>query len=348
MATEIGQSTPPVKELVLADPYGFDFFQAVRLLKIVWKETIVEKKDNRGAIHFKSHLSLSFPSNTIASIEEVDDKDEYWYSEMVITFMGMVGPQGVLPRHYTETLLSRKKKFDDTTAIEFFDIFTHHVVSLFYDAWEKYNFWVGYESNNQEPLSRYLLDMAGIGTYNLQNQLEVTPYGIKDETLAYYAGLISHYPHSVTSLEAILSDFFQCNIEITQLEGEWLNLDPSFQTSMGRNGQNCILGENIVIGQKVWNVQSQLKVNIGPIEKEKFDHFLPEQPLYEMLVAFIKFYLGNAINLKIQLKLSKDEVPDFILSPNADKGVQLGWTSWIGKEKLTEILDNTVFSIKGT
>ena len=49
----------------------------------------------------------------------------------------------------------------------FLDIFNHRAISLFYRAWEKHHFTVGYERNEQDPLSPHLMDLLGLGTPGL-------------------------------------------------------------------------------------------------------------------------------------------------------------------------------------
>ena len=54
---------------------------------------------------------------------------------MVINFMGLVGPSGVLPLYYTELIVERIRQ-KDRAMLNFLDIFHHRMTSLFYQAWE--------------------------------------------------------------------------------------------------------------------------------------------------------------------------------------------------------------------
>jgi hypothetical protein len=49
---------------------------------------------------------------------------------MVISFLGLTGPQGVLPQHYTQLLIDRVRR-KDFALRDYFDIFHHRMVSLF-------------------------------------------------------------------------------------------------------------------------------------------------------------------------------------------------------------------------
>ncbi len=67
---------------------------------------------------------------------------------MNVNFMGLTGPQGVLPLYYS-ALLRERLRARDSSMRSFLDIFNHRAISLFYRAWEKHHFTVGYESNER-------------------------------------------------------------------------------------------------------------------------------------------------------------------------------------------------------
>ena len=67
--------------------------------------------------------------------------------------MGLTGPSGVLPRHYTELLykIERDVRTPEKHALrDWFDLFNHRFVSLFYRAWEKYRFYIPFERGDYD------------------------------------------------------------------------------------------------------------------------------------------------------------------------------------------------------
>ena len=104
---------------------------------------------------------------------------------MVINFMGLAGPSGVLPLYYTELIVERLRQ-KDRALLSFFDIFNHRMISLFYQAWEKYRFAIAYERGERDRFSHHLMDLIGIGTKRLDNRLAV-----RDDSLLFYSGLLS-------------------------------------------------------------------------------------------------------------------------------------------------------------
>ena len=96
---------------------------------------------------------------------------------MVVSFLGLTGPSGVLPRHYTELMLNRIRD-KDYSLRDFLDLFNHRLISLFYRAWEKSRLPLGYERSrfddpDREPdLATWALYcLVGLGTEGLRGRL---------------------------------------------------------------------------------------------------------------------------------------------------------------------------------
>src|SRR5437588_10322428 len=98
---------------------------------------------------------------------------------LVASFMGLTGPKGALPDHYTELLirLGRERKDVERTALrDWLDLFNHRFLSLFYRAWEKYRFQIPYERGDYaltEPdvFTRALLAFVGLEMPALRDRL---------------------------------------------------------------------------------------------------------------------------------------------------------------------------------
>lgn len=131
------------------ESFNFDFFQAVRLLQRMSPD---RARVGRGgppgteAVRFRARISLSFPPSSIHEI--LPPTDDLRVPVMVQAFMGLTGPSGVLPRHYTELLykIERFGRGPEKHALrDWLDLFDHRLVSLFYRAWEKYRFYIPFE-----------------------------------------------------------------------------------------------------------------------------------------------------------------------------------------------------------
>jgi type VI secretion system protein ImpH len=320
-----GLEQTPLREALKEGPFRFQFFQAVRLLQMLspQKNIVGSFVDpSTEVVRFATRQALTFPASEVHALEFLGDKP----ASMTVNFMGLTGPQGVLPLCYTEFVMERSQR-RDTAAADFFDIFNHRIVSLFYQAWEKYRFTVSYERGEKDRLSQNLADMIGLGTAGLQRRLEPD---VVDESLFYYTGLLAQTPHSAVGLEQILGDYFQVPVAVDQFAGRWYRLDKSNQTSFtGNNTLFEALGLGAVVGDEVWDQQSLARIRLGPLALDQYLDFLPGGAAHKSLCSLVKIYSGEQLDFEAQLVLKRDDVPACELGKETNAAPQLGWVTWM-------------------
>jgi len=311
-----------VEHELRANPGTFEFFQAVRLLLLLFpgREPVGRfVPPEREAVRFASNTSLSFPPSEIAAID--------WSGSvprMTVNFMSLTGPVSVLPYAYSELILGRIRGRDRTMA-EFLDIFNHRMISLFYQAWEKYRFQVAYERDGKDRLSRYLMSVIGLGTSGLAERQDV-----RDEALLFYSGLLSLEPRSAIALEHLLEDYFGVGVAVEQFVGSWQVLDTADQ-SVFEDGDSFSeqLAIGLVAGDAVWDQQSRVRIKMGPLGERQYLGFLPAGTAHAALRSLIRFFCGPNLEVEIQLFLKQDEVPNCDLGDDSAGGPRLGWFTWM-------------------
>ena len=80
------------------------------------------------------------------------------------------------------------------------------MISLFYQAWEKYRFTIAYERGERDRFSHHLLDLIGLGTAGLQ-----TRQAVPDDSLLFYSGLFALHARSATALRADPGGLLRCS-----------------------------------------------------------------------------------------------------------------------------------------
>ena len=327
MATEIGLRDSELEEPVRfpeldLEPYRFEFFQAVRLL-----ERRHPKRSPVGlfvppgqeVVRFSARQSLAFPASEIQTLETGPPGP----ARMSVNFMGLTGPQGVLPLVYTALVRSRMRERDATLA-DFFDIFNHRMISLFYRAWERSHFTVAYERDGRGALSQYFLDLVGLGTPGLQNRQAVA-----DTSLIFYAGLLAQRPRSAQALRQILEDYFDVPVAIEQFAGSWSRLSDSDQCHLGASaGISTELGRGAVVGDEVWYIQSRVRIVLGPLSLRTYLGFLPGGAAHEPLRAITRLVGEQELDFEVQLILKREETPLCVLGEEGEGAPMLGWLSW--------------------
>jgi type VI secretion system protein ImpH len=345
MATKGRPSDPDVSvstvEKELRDePYVFEFFQAVRLLERLFPgKSPVGRFNPPGSevVRFAANSTLAFPASEVQALA--------WPAEnapgkMKVNFMGLTGPEGVMPLYYTSLLAERARAGDHSSA-DFFDIFNHRIISLFYLAWEKYRFSVAYEREGLDPFSHHLLDLIGMGTPAMQDRLPVL-----DESLLYYSGLLGQRPRSAIALQNLLADYFEVSVEVEQFAGGWYPLDRNTQTNLqGGFSESEELGIGVVVGDEVWDQNARVRIKIGPLSLQEYQDFLPQGTAFPALRALTQFFSNGEFDFEIQLILDRREVPPCELGAEGENTPQLGWHTYIKNQEMKEDASETILQL---
>jgi type VI secretion system protein ImpH len=356
---------PSVEGRLFEEGYAFDFFQAVRLLgRLDAGRTPVGHGGPPGGevVRFRAHLSLSFPPSAVHELTRPSPGRPV--PAMTVTFLGLTGPSGVLPRHYTELLLRLEKESrgpEKHAPRDWLDLFNHRLVSLFYRAWEKYRFYLAYERGlpdraEPDPFTRCLFSLVGLGTGGLRKRLRVasredgreqTLAAVEDLALLHYAGLLAQRHRNAAGLEALLRDYFGLPVRVSQFQGQWLVLEPANQSRLGAG--NAELGVNVVAGERVWDVEGKVRVRLGPLGYGQFLRFLPDRApvpdnkAFFLLVHLVRFYVGPQFDFDVQLVLRAEDVPECQLAEGGPAEPRLGWNAWLCSQQPDRPAEEAVF-----
>ena len=312
----------PLEDWLYEEGYRFDFFQAVRLLELGRPDgaPVGEGAEPaREPVRFKSAVGLAFPASDVAEVRRASG--EGGAAEMVVNFMGLAGAHGPLHAPTTEQIIEGVWR-KDTALRDFLDIFNHRLVSLLYRIRKVHR--VGQENAppGRDRLSSLVYAVFGMATPSLRGRMRV-----KDRALLFYAGLLGPQQRSLAGLERVVGDYFRVPVNGRQFVGGWFPLDEEQWTAIGLTGRNARLGEDAVLGKRVWDQQGAFELRLGPLTFEEFMEFLPTGWGFEPLCDLVRFYAGDELGFRFRLTLKADEVPGARLS--SANGARLGWTSWL-------------------
>ena len=321
------------------DAPSFEFFQAVALLQRMLNDRrpvghFFSPEDE--AVRFHVNPRMGFPASEVQELKVHNDAP----ADMMVNFMGLTGPQGVLPYVYSELILERLRAKDRSLA-SFFDIFNHRAISLFYRAWQRTRFPVNYASGSLDFFSQYLRDILGIGTMGLSERQR-----LEDEALMHYIALIAMQSRSAVALEQVLADYFEVPVDIEQFTGAWYSLDQSTQCAMNeRDSMSTQIGSGAVVGDAVWDRGGRVRIRIGPVSLARYDDFLPGGAANAALRAITKFFSNGCVDFEAQLVLDRNEVPPVELDFNAKHPARLGWVSWAKTGPMRADPDETILAL---
>ena len=365
-----------VIERLLAEPYNFDFFQAVRLLERAAAEfarygasdstsQMTGKSVGRDAspdaevIRFRAVSSLAFPGGQViqarAPTYDARTGTGLHGFELSVNLMGITGATGALPYHYTSLIIERLRDRDPGLA-EFFDLFNHRLISLFFRSWEKYRFPTAYErvhagdeheasapqnSSADDVVTACMYSLVGLGSFAQRDRGT-----IDDETFLRYAGLFSSSRHSATGLERMVADHLGVPARVQQFCGQWLYLDKQDRSSLPARAlasENCVLGRSVVLGNRVWDVQSRFRVTLGPIGYTRYCRFLPGGEDYVQTVELIRGFVGAEFDFDLQPLLSGEEIPRCKLGVADPTPQRLGQNLWLSSRRTTTDFSGAAF-----
>lgn len=305
-------------EWLLAEPYRFEFHQAVRMIE----------KAFGFAPGYRSRTSFEFPASEIQTLREEGGKPV-----ITVNFLGLAGALGPLPHPFSELVISDRSG----VAAAFLDIFNNRLIELLHEARKRHEPTLTARAPHEGEVARYLFALMGLGIPRLRRSARAVV-----RALPAYAGLLARPIHTAVGLEKVLEDYFGVPVRLSQFTGRWRDLEPEQLTRLSAHGQNQRLGHGAVIGKRVWDETGTVTVVMGPLDLNEYLQFLPGAGLAgeghensfppagarrAELESLIRFCLGPEHTAEIDLRLKAPEIPSSVLSPMT--GPRLGFTSFL-------------------
>ena len=325
---------------IISQASQIDFYKAVFIIENQLKKDGLEHRHvgydsnpKHELIKFTATQKFGYPGNAITKLEETSFEDGLHKVNMQVSFMGLTGCSGALPQFYSELVMQRLR-YKDTTMRDFYDMFNHRLISLYYRAWKKYKPSLNHinKDKNKDPYTQILGLLSG--GYN-EHQL-------------HFSGLYSRKIRNASDLKSILTSYLGCDVAIKQMIGQWHDLKPQEQTRLASQalfeGQHARLGVDTVIGKQIWDVSSSIEIHISSDDPSKAKSLLPKGSLFELSNKIIKDYVGNSVQFRLIIESDFHELEAVSLSKNS---CQLGANSFLGAGKNTFKNKPTKLSFKG-
>jgi type VI secretion system protein ImpH len=344
-------------EQLEAEPYAFDFFQAIRRLDCAHPDKPQTGHSPRAAddpVRFGQDASMAFAPATLHAVERETGRPP----RLIQRFLGLLGAQGPLPLHMTEYIRDRVRNSDDYSLQRFLDVFHHRMVSFFYRAWARVRPTVSFDNPVADRFGDYIGSVFGMGMRSLTKR-----DALPDLPKRHFAGLMGCQTRHAEGLLAILSGYFQLPVEVQEFVGQWIELPADCRCLLGQSSAS--LGVNTTVGSHVWDCQQKFRVTFGPLSLDDYYRMLPGgysvdattgevQPMshagefsedgqasqggrrvssgisLERLTAAVRGYVGDHLQWDLQLFLRKEELPPLGLGIVG----HLGWSSWVMRDRM--------------
>lgn len=303
-------------------PYTFGFYSTLRRIECLYKErprlgTSMRIEDE--PIRLSQKPALTFEAASLTGFEPGNNGKPH---RLTVRLIGLLGPNGPLPLHFTEHIKQRQRDHGDQTFARFLDIFHHRMLSLFYRAWANNEPAISYDRPEQDRFGDYVGSLAGRGMATLRKRDDIA-----DQTKLYYCGRLAGQTRCAEGLQAVLTDYFDVPVTIKEFVGEWVELPQKHICRLGLDRANGLLGESAVLGTMVYSCQHKFRIHLGPLSIKAYQRFLPSGDRMGRLVPLVRNYIGDELAWDVRLILKQEEVPPTRL----DGSFRLGWTTWIGQ-----------------
>jgi type VI secretion system protein ImpH len=340
MAGENGQQTGTLTYLneVSKEPYRYGFYRTVRVINCLNPDkpvTGASYRPSEDPIRFTQEPYMAFAPSTLHALDmKVDSKNPY--PRLSQNFMGLFGPNGPMPAHITEYARDRWRHHRDSSFMGFADIFHHRVISLFYRAWAVAQPATQLDHPKSDSFSRQLGSLVGLGSPGMSDRDD-----FQHMAKLHFAGHLSSLPRHTPGLESMISGYFEIKARVIEFVAHWLSIPGGDRLRLGAGSATGRLGQDTVIGERVWQRQDKFRLRLGPLKLKEYESFLPTGRAFKGLVAAVRNYLGIELLWEANLVLNGREKPVTCLG----KSGTLGWTSWLESDSTEKEISDLVLQV---
>ncbi|MEJ8810709.1 type VI secretion system baseplate subunit TssG [Variovorax ureilyticus] len=234
--------------------------------------------------------------------------------------LGLLGPNGPLPLHYTEWVRDRAENYNDGTLADFLDIFHHRYLTHMYRAWAQSQSAAGLDRPDDETFSRYVARLTGHD-----------PLEIRDSVLPSHARLaasthLTREARNPDGLACTLARFFAVPVQLQEFVMHWIRIDEEDQTHLGEPRTSSVMGMGAIAGEVVADRQNKFRLVLGPLSLEQYLRFTPQGKDLPLLMEWVRGFIGHEFVWEVELRVRNDSTPPARLE---DKE-KLGWSTWLG------------------
>lgn len=267
------------------------------------------------SVRFRATRSLGFGASDISSVTLDEAADQL---QVRVNFFGLYGPASPLPPYYTERIIEEDQ---DPSAVEdLFDLFNHRLVSLLHVIWRKYRYYLRYEADGTDALSKRFLALCGFPVED-RERIRETPRS----SLLPHIGLMSLYASSADVVAATLANFFGVPCRIEEFVPRRVVIDEAARLRLG--SANAVLGEDAILGRELDDDLGKFRICLGRASFDALAPFLPSGARHRQFGELLTMVNREPLEWDVEYDLEPDTVPMARLGE-----CRLGWSSWLAAQ----------------
>ncbi|WP_217517329.1 type VI secretion system baseplate subunit TssG [Vibrio metschnikovii] len=277
-----------------------DFFDALEVKPLFEAIHLLEQQYLKGDSYLGSDIlpenekivlsvlqKLGYEANQLVGIRETGDEKLHLKTNVI----GLTGEQGILPNHYSERIMQRLRENDQAMS-DFFDIFNHRLLSLYYRCWQSSQLTAqmcrvsnGYDAPIHTILSALTGDLG--------------------KSAIFFGGAFHSRLRSKAMVKSLLEMQSNCVVFLHEFKGRWFDIEEREQSRLCSRtmpeGQFAQLGYGALIGKRSWNINAGFEVELIATDEEVVRGLLQNERL-KQTKALATQLLGE--NKQIKWKLT--------------------------------------------
>jgi type VI secretion system protein ImpH len=275
--------------------------------------------------------SLAFAPREIAEVREDTGR-----IVIEVFGLGVLGPNGPMPLHFTETTFERTEIERDRATADFLDLFHHRALALFYRAWASTQPTTELDRAEAEVFSRYPAALTGDDL--CRPRLRALP----PHALLAATGHRAWHTRTASGLTATLTHFFGARVAVQLFAPGWLPIRAADRNCLGApplpiaadptqywqvvSDERIRLGRGALLGGFVRDRQHRFRLRLGPMGFQRYLGFTPGGAHAAQLADWITSFVGDGLAWDASLWISGTEVVPCSLGAS----LGLGHAAWLG------------------
>jgi len=149
---------------------------------------------------------------------------------------------------------------------------------------------------------------------------------VKQETAAYFSGLLRTRPVSASTVERVLMAYFRVPVRLEQFFGCWDPIPENRRSTLGTT--TPVLGAGAALGVRLWRHDLCARLHIGPLDEAQAQSFLPGGDALAALGEMASMFAVPTLRYEVRLLLAPPCIKRCTLSTRTPP-LKLGWGTFL-------------------
>ena len=310
---------------VEANPSSWEFFALVRAFEQVRSDlprlgTAVTP--DRDALSLAHEPSAGFPRTTVTAFSTEGRRPK-----VNSAFLGLTGPMGPLPFHFTEVAIFERAARAPSPFADFLDLISARMLQAFYRAWGNAQPCVQADRPHDDKFAAMLGAVSGAVDLRFVTAAErpaKRDEGFDDWRRLTYAGHFASL-RSTSAISDYVSHLIRRDVTVSECVGRWRHIPRGEQTRLGGSARDgACLGSGATVGSRFHSVEWDVAIAIKVGSMAELVDLAPGGDQHALLSEAIQAILPAHLEWEARIEILEPEIAGARLG-----ATRLGYTSWV-------------------